>query len=282
MSATASTASDGGYASIMVPLNLGIGADQRVELAASLAKRFRSRLIGIAAEDIVVPYMGDGTTGVDALLFEGAKRTAAENVAKAETLFRRNVGNLNDIDWRSAIASPRNFTLSQARAADLVILARQGSDDANQGQMALSPGDIVMELGRPLIVVPPGIERLSARHVVVAWKDTREARRAVRDALPFLKEAEAVTVLSVGAGAEDQGAADVSDYLTLHGIESQAVIRPDGVRFAVDEITRFARDHDADLIVCGAYGHSRMREWMFGGMTHDLLEATPVCCLMSH
>lgn len=282
MSATASAATDTAYASIMVPLNLGVGAEDRVKLAASLAERFKSRLIGIAAEEFVVPYVGEGTASVDAILIEEAKRTAAENIAKAETLFRRNAGSLNDIDWRCAIAGPRTFVLNQARAADILVLARQGSDDANQGRMALSPGDIVMDLGRPLLVVPPGIERLSAKHVVIAWKDTREARRAVWDALPFLKEAETVTVLSVGSGAEDQGAADVSEYLTLHGIMSRAVTRPDSVKFAADEVMIFAREHNADLIVCGAYGHSRMREWILGGMTHDLLESTPVCCLMSH
>lgn len=282
MSATASAATDTAYASIMVPLNLGAGAEDRVKLAAALAERFKSRLIGIAAEEFVVPYIGEGTASVDAILIEDAKRTAAENIAKAETLFRRNAGSLNDIDWRCAIGGPRSFVLNQARAADILVMARQGSDDASQGRMALSPGDIVMDLGRPLIVVPPGVEHLSAKHVVVAWKDTREARRAVWDALPFLKEAETVTVLSVGSGAEDQGAADVSEYLALHGITSRAVTRPDSVKFDADEVTIFACEHNADLIVCGAYGHSRMREWILGGMTYDLLESTPVCCLMSH
>lgn len=282
MSAIASPAKDAAYASIMAPLNLGAGAEDRIKLAASLAERFKSRLIGIAAEEFVLPYFGDGTASVDAILIEEAKRAAVENIGKAETLFRRNAGSLNDIEWRCAVAEPRSFVLSQARAADILVVARRGSGDADQGRMALSPGDLVMDLGRPLIVVPPGIDHLSAKHAVVAWKDTREARRAVWDALPFLKAAEAVTVLSVGSGAEDQGGADVSAYLARHGVTSRAVARPDSVRYAADEITIFAREHDADLIVCGAYGHSRMREWMFGGMTLELLESTPVCCLMSH
>ncbi len=200
----ASSAKDIAYASIMVPLNLGVGAEDRVKLAASLAERFKSRLIGIAAEECVVPYISEGTESLDAILIEDAKRRAAENIAKAETLFRRHAGSLNETDWRCTIGSPRRFVLDQARAADILVMARQGLDDASQGRMALSPGDIVMELGRPLIVVPPGIEHISAKHVVVAWKSTREARRAVWDALPFLKEADTVTVLSVGAGAEDQ------------------------------------------------------------------------------
>lgn len=270
------------YASIMVPLDLGEGAADRVELAASLAERFGSRLIGVAAEDYVLPYLGDGFSGVDAILVENAKRAAAEDIAKAETVFRQSAGRLNDIDWRCAIEAPRRFIPDQARAADIVVVARQASGDPRQGQMSLAPGDLVMDLGRPLLVVPPRVKRLPAKHVVVAWKNTREARRAVRDALPLLQQAETVTVFSAGAEAQDEGAQDVSDYLALHGVGSRALIRSDGVKYASDELIDFALESGCDLIVSGAYGHSRMQEWIFGGMTQDLLEAAPVCCLMSH
>lgn len=282
MTSAAVSALQTGYASIMVPLNLGEGAEDRVKLAASLANSFGSRLIGIAAEDLLLPYMGDGLSGVDATLIEDARRTAAENLAKAETIFHRAADPLNDIDWRCAIDTPRHFIASQARAADIVVLARQASTDPVQGNMGLSPGDLVMDLGRPLIVVPPRVTQLSARHIVIAWKDTREARRAVWDALPLLRRAETVTVLAIGAEAPDQGAQDVSNYLALHDITSRAVLRTDSIKHASDELIDFTLENGSDLIVAGAYGHSRMQEWFFGGVTHDLLEGTPVCCLMSH
>lgn len=282
MTLTSAAVRQNAYASVMVPLNLGEGAADRVELAASLAERFGSRLIGIAAEDFVLPYIGDGLASVDAILIEDARRTAAENLAKAEAVFRQTASRLNDIEWRSAIDSPRRFVLDQARAADIVVLARQGSSDPGQGQMALSPGDLVMELGRPLIVVPPQVKRLSSRHVVIAWKNTREARRAVRDALPLLQQAETVSVFAAGAEAQDEGAQDVSDHLALYGVGSRAVIRSDGIKYPSDELIDFTIESGCDLIVSGAYGHSRMQEWIFGGMTQDLLEAAPVCCLMAH
>ena len=280
MTATAKSHPD--YASIMVPLNLGSGAADRVKLAASLADRFGSRLIGIAAEDFILPYVGDGLASVDAFLIEESKRAVSEDLARAEAIFRKAADGLKDIVWRSAIETPRSFVLDQARAADLVVLARQAHHDPEQGGMSLSPGDLVMSLGRPLLVVPPGVSYLSGKHIVVAWKDTREARRAVRDALPLLTRAESVTVLSIGPDAEDQGADDVRDYLTLHGVATKAVLRTDTAKHAVNELIDFATEHGADLIVSGAYGHTRMREWMFGGMTRDLLQASPVCCLMSH
>lgn len=282
MTLTPAATQPGRYASIMVPLNLGEGARDLVKLAASLADRLGSRLIGIAGEEFVLPYIGDGLSGVDATLVEDARRVAAENLAKAETAFRGAAGELKDIDWRCTIALPHHFVLSQARAADILVVARQGSDDPGQGQMSLSPGNLVMDLGRPVIVAPPRVSHLAARHIVVAWKDTREARRAVWDALPLLQRAETVTVLSVGAEAEEQGARDVSDYLSLHGVASRAVIRPDSVKYTAIELVDFALGIGSDLIVSGAYGHSRMQEWFFGGVTHDLLESAPVCCLMSH
>jgi nucleotide-binding universal stress UspA family protein len=270
------------YASIMVTLNLGVDAEDSVKLASSLATTFSSRLIGVAAEEFVMPYYGDGAIAVDPAIIEQAKREAAENLAKAETVFRRAAGTISDIEWRSAIAFPNSFALEQARAADLVVVGRRGPDDASHGRMAVSPGDLAMGLGRPILVVPPRKEHLSGKRIVVAWKDTREARRAVWDALPLLKRAEQVFVLAIGPDAAEQGAADVSEHLHRHGVASRAATRPESVKFVVDELTDFAEEEGADLIVSGAYGHSRMREWLFGGVTQELLESTPIPCLLSH
>lgn len=270
------------FASIMVPLNLGAGAADRVKLSLSLAERFGSRLIGIAAQDIVVPYMGDGTASIDELLIEQARQAATDDVAKAEETFRRTAGHYNGIAWRSGIEASLPFVLRNARAADIVVVGRQASLDAPQGRMALSPADLVMELGRPLLIVPPDVTSLSAQSVVIAWRDTREARRAVWDALPFLKRAETVTIVSLGADANEQGADDVRGYLALHGVSADVDVRSNITGFAAEELIACARRKNADLIVAGAYGHSRMREWLLGGMTADLLDTTPVCCMMSH
>lgn len=270
------------YASIMVALNLGVDAADSVKLASSLAGAFSSRLIGVAAEEVVVPYYGDGAIAIDPAIIEQAKREAAEKLAKAETVFRRAAGTINDIDWRCAIGSPNAFVLEQARAADLVVVGRQGPDDASHGGMAISPGDLVMGLGRPILVVPPRKEHLAGKRIVIAWKDTREARRAVWDAMPLLKRAERVFVLAVGPDAGQQGAADVCDHLQRHGVPGRVTLRSEPAKSIVDELTDFAEQEGADLIVSGAYGHSRLREWLFGGVTRDLLDATPVPCLLSH
>lgn len=282
MRTQATTAADAGYASIMVPLNLAAGARYRVEVAADLAERFGSRLIGVAAEDFVLPYVADATAAVDALLIDEAKRVVTENLDKAELLFRASAGQMKALEWRSAIASPYRFILEQSRAADLVVLARYGSSDAYQAGMGLTPGDLVMDLGRPLLVVPPFVSHLQAKHVIVAWKDTREARRAVRDAMPFLRRAEQITVLAIGGDDAASAVADVSAHLRLHGLEARALVRPEAAGGVARTVIDYAIENSADLIVSGAYGHNRMREWAFGGVTLDLLEESPVCCLISH
>lgn len=276
-----SSAAASRYGGLLTAVHLGAGAEATIRFAARLARVLSCRLIGVGGDEIELPYFGDGTGAVDAILVENAHGVVLEDLAKAEALFRR-AAHGADMDWRCAIEPPRSFVLTQARVADLVVLARQGPDDAALGRMGVAPGDIVLELGRPLLVVPPDVETLAARSVVVAWKDTREARRAVWDALPFLARAEMVSVLTVGADPADNGAQDVCGHLAQHGIAARCVQRPDRGEYIVDEITELVRHQRADLIVAGAYGHSRMREWIFGGVTQDLIETTPVCCLMSH
>jgi nucleotide-binding universal stress UspA family protein len=116
----------------------------------------------------------------------------------------------------------------------------------------------------------------------VGWKDTREARRAVWDALPFLKRASQVVVISVDDG---DGAADPQDIvglLQVHDVYATSV-RKDACGSAASEaLVDAASEQAADLLVAGAYGHGRLREWAFGGVTRDLLAYAPICCLMSH
>ncbi|MGO4672878.1 universal stress protein [Bosea sp. 2YAB26] len=270
------------YVSIMALVYPGPDAEGLIGLAASLAHRFSSRLIGIAAEDFVLPYYGDGAVAMDPILVENAKRAAAENLIEAEKVFRRAAGTTSRIEWRSTVCQPRGFILAQSRAADLVVLGRRAPGDVSDSGMAVGPEELIMDLGRPVLLVPPRFEFLSAKRIVVAWKGTREARRAIWDALPLLRQAEAVKVVSVGADAGEQGVEDVCHYLSEHHVSARPVLRQDGLGDPVDQITELARQEGADLIVSGAYGHSRMREWILGGVTNDLLKAAPTCCMMSH
>jgi len=275
------TSSTRNFASIMVCVGLSSRAENRVALAASLASRFGSRLIGIAAEEAAVPYLEDGLGAAQPILVENARNDAMEDLAQAETNFRRGVGSLPDIEWRWNIEKPASFIASQARAADLVVVAKSSSG-ASHRVMTIDPGDAVLRLGRPVLVVPHDAREVLARSVIVAWKDTREARRAVLDALPFLQRAETVTVLSVDEEASAAGTEDVCAHLARHGIASRHQVRASQSGSCADAIVDVALEEGSDLIVSGAYGHNRMREWVFGGVTGDLLANSPIPCFMSN
>jgi nucleotide-binding universal stress UspA family protein len=127
---------------------------------------------------------------------------------------------------------------------------------------------------------------LRAERVVIGWKDTREARRAVHDALPFLHEAEHVAIVEIcepdEADMAQKSIDEVAQYLERHRIKAGPKIVLHRKGSDATQLIRLVQDEGADLLVTSAYGHSRLGEWIFGGMTRDLLNSCPVFCLMSH
>jgi nucleotide-binding universal stress UspA family protein len=121
---------------------------------------------------------------------------------------------------------------------------------------------------------------------VVACKDTRECRRAVRDALPFLRAAKEVLVVEIGeedSKSEDKKhLTDIGRYLVRHGVIVADEIWRRARGPAATELLELVRAEKADLIVSGGYGHTRLGEWIFGGVTQELLASSPVCCMLSH
>ena len=143
-----------------------------------------------------------------------------------------------------------------------------------------------MQCGRPILVAPPKPGKFLGRAVVVAWKDTREARRAVADSLPFLKAAGQVVVVECcakdGIAEARLNTSDVVQHLRRHGVEAFGKAVPAARERVSAELQITAQEIGADLIVAGAYGHSRLGEWAFGGVTFDLLKAPERFILLSH
>ncbi len=147
--------------------------------------------------------------------------------------------------------------------------------------MAVDPGDAVMRLGRPVLIVPPRVDHLEARRVAIGWKDTREARRAVRDALPLLKRASQAVIVSIDDGRGAADTRDVVGFLQAHDVDATSVAR-DALGPAVSRSAyRRGREYGADLIVTGPTPWPPARMGL-RRMTRDLLGGAPVCCLMSH
>ena len=269
------------YANIMVSVDLTYRAEPRAKLAAHLADRFGARLTGVAAYEPFYDAAPVGPVGAVCIVPD-FQQAALSELERAQALFREAAGARSDVEWRADLDFPVPYLAEQARAADLVVVGRKTAGEAPDRRCAVDPGVLVMVAGRPVLVAPPGIDYIEASRVVVAWKDTREARRAVHDALPFLKRAKYVHVVSVNEPGAVFGTRDVADHLRQHGIEATTAETQAVNESTAEGLLDVASECGADLLVMGAYGHSRMREWVFGGVTRDLLEGAPICCLMSH
>ena len=154
------------------------------------------------------------------------------------------------------------------------------------GTRQVNAGELVLRAGRPVLVVPAEVEWLKLKSIIVAWKDTREARRAISDALPLLHKAREVIVVELLEAGADQAAAkarvdDVGAWLVRRGISASSIATK-ALIGVTDRLTILAQDEGASIIVAGAYGRTRFQEWVFGGVTRDLLEQQKCCVLLSH
>ncbi len=275
------------YASLMVYVDEGADSEARAAMACDLAVRFDARLIGISASlpdaPQIDPYAGGAMLGEMLGLF---RDMAEADVSRAEAIFWKAAGvHADRCEWRGKVGFPLDLVGQAVRAADLLIIGRL--DPARSPHRSIDPGDALMTLGRPVLIVPPVPARPpEGTTAVVAWKDCREAQRAVSSALPMLKASTLTHVIEICvADAMDDAkgrTADVADFLGRHDIvaSAYALLGDGGPRSS--QILKYAADHQAGLIVAGGYGHARMREWVFGGVTHGLLGTAPVSLLLSH
>ncbi|MGE5268511.1 MAG: universal stress protein [Thiohalocapsa sp.] len=266
----------------------------RVELATALAARCEAHLIALhtmpAAE---MPRRRDyfdvfGRRLLAPLYREFAERMQAESEL-AQALFEEIVQRQGvSAEWRTATGYPSQSAALHGRYVDLIVLGQCDPDDAQWAFFRPLPEEVALAVGRPVLVLPyTGGWPQIARHVLVAWDASREATRAVNDALPLLAQAESVTVLSVDPHADwrrhgDVPGADIGLHLARHGVK--AVVEETvsaGVGIA-DVLLSRASDLGADLLVMGAYGHSRVRELVLGGATRTVLDSMTLPVLLAH
>ena len=272
------------YKTVMVGLALDRRNDACLRVAGDLAERFGARIIGVAASDIRPPmYFADGDVAQKLLDEEAA--AIERRLSQLEAEFRAAVERrATALEWRSARALPVPYLLQQARAADILVIGAR-SETLVDPISAPDPSDLVMQAGRPLIVVPSTVEWLDLRSVLVAWKDVREARRAVFDALPILAAAKEVTIAEIpeqdGRRAEALAhVADVAAWLRSHGIAANTVV-PEKAGGVTGQIESIAANIGAGAVIAGAYGHSRFREWVLSGVTRHLAIESRRCAFLS-
>lgn len=272
------------YATIMVHLDLNRGNDAPVHVACELADLFGAGLVGITACQPEPVAYAEGAVAQS--LVAKLRTEAEEKIAVIQERFQSATqGRGKGSQFRSGFGVPAEFIAREARAADLLVTGSEIGAFPDP-LWRVDPSELVMQLGRPILVVPAEVTRLRLGHVVVAWKDTREARRAVADALPLLHKAKEVTVMEIAESDDDRSAAtrrvsDVVGWLAEHGVTASNKV-PTRRGNAVEQLAEQAGEIGADLIVAGAYGHTRLREWIFGGVTRDLIRQAHRCAFLSH
>lgn len=272
------------YSTLMVHLDLEGPNETLLRIAGDLATRFDANVIGTASAGITPPlYFAEGAGATEALEMERAwlEGQLKERHDEFQRVLHAMSGRL---EWRSALERPSEFVARNARAADLVIVGTRSG--RGESMREIDVGETAIRAGRPILFVPAGASWLKLSTVVVAWKDTREARRAINDALPLLHLAREVVVVELLDKAADQKAAqarvdDVKRWLNRRGINASS-ISTRALIGVTGQLSIMAQDEGADIIVAGAYGHTRFQEWLFGGVTRELLAQQKHCVLLSN
>jgi nucleotide-binding universal stress UspA family protein len=266
------------FATIMVSVDFDQASKARISLAADLAVRFKSVLIGVAGWPLLKP--DHKSVSETELPSTRSAESVSNELKHLGEKFRKIAEDITDrVEWRSSINFPREVIATEARAADLVVIGQGFLPDT------YDPGTIILAAGRPVLVVPQDTDRLEASRVLIAWKDKREARRAVRDALPLLKGAKEVCIAVVktaGSEGADAQIADVVQYLERHHVSVGQQISTVASEDEETVLLDLAKKHGINLIVAGAYGRTRLSEWIFGGVTRHLLLNSRVPCLFSN
>ncbi len=262
----------------------------RVSIAAQLARSFASHLTGIAptgVADIVLSLNTAIPDGIECIQLS-AKYLRVRAEASVER-FRAQVEPMALPSFEAIVVEDRTVdaVVHLGRCSDLVVVGQADPGSFIEGVERDFAQQVLMSAGRPVLVVPFAGEFATTGHrILVAWNGGREAAVAVRDALPFLQTAEQVDLLVVGrpegdAGDGRSGVDDARRWLARHGVEVRC--RSEDADADVGErVLSRAGDLGADLVVMGAYGHSRMRQWALGGATRSMLAHMTVPVLMAH
>jgi nucleotide-binding universal stress UspA family protein len=192
------------------------------------------------------------------------------------------------IESRVSSADQISAITLNARYADLVVIGQKNPADSVLSGSLVNPGNVVLACPRPVLVIPYiGAPAGFGNHILIAWNGSRESCRAVTDALPLLKLAGRVTVMAVDPRISNSAhgaapGADLAKFLASHDVKVTAQPDYSDVDDAGVELLSRAADLGADLLVMGAYGHTRTREWVLGGVTRTILASMTIPVLMSH
>ena len=258
----------------------------RLKVALKLAREQQAKVSAIFFANPVGMPPAIAGRGASAAFLAEATRVARERAAELEAEFsdactRDNV----EFSWMVIEGDHVQLLSEHAHAADIIIASQPAVEHFEDRFRVRLQEELVMNTGLPVMVVPKGFDpdRKIGKNVLVAWKSTREAVRAVRDNLPILKAAEKVVILTVGADMADAlSELEVLRHLRRHGIEADAQSIEEAGGGTGATILDFAAAHGSDVLIMGGFGHSHWREVLLGGVTQHMLFNATIPVIMSH
>lgn len=277
------------FKTVLVHVDESLRSSERIKIAAKIADINASHVVGLAV------------TGVSRYIFEGSNINAndpnftmhlalvRERAEKAIAQFKIKADQLNIRSFESNIASDEaNGGLGlRARYSDLIIIGQTNRNEPSPSVLSDFPEYMVMNAGKPVLVIPyEGEFTGEFEHPIIAWDASRESSRAVSDALPFLIKAKSVKIVIFNPKVDDEihgeePGADIALFLTRHNVKVDVIVQHTNEHIG-DALINIATELNGDLLVMGAYGHSRLREMLMGGASKTLFAKMRIPTLMSH
>ena len=286
-------------ATILCPVDGLPGSEAALEAAIAVGRTFNAHVTLLHVEvppESAVPMVGEGMTGaVIEEIMESARKNAQERAKTARALFDRHCAEPGlalaeedaapeagrfTVAWTHIRGIESDQVAARGKLFDLLVLARPNGEAS--GRFGDSLEAAIFDSGRPVMMVPSPSTATAWPTIAIAWRDTKESARGLASALPFLRKAERVLLLTVAEGGASADLTQGRRYLAYHGINAESRTLEPGERSAGDAILAEAKAEGAELLVMGAYSHSRLRQLVLGGMTRDVLERAEIAVLMAH
>lgn len=273
------------YKTILLHLANDASHMARIEAAVDLAERFRAHVMALyIANPVSMPAEIEGRGASQVFIEEATERArATAETVKAELKARMDAKKLS-FEWWSAEGDHLDLLAEHALYVDLAIVSHSRAELIEDRIVFHVPEHLPLVVGCPVVILPAeGFRAAIGRHVMIAWKPCIEAARAVNLALPLLKQAEKTTILSILAEPQTPSpAAQLGVMLGRHGIKPAIITDTSGAQYPGEAILVHVRDMQADALVMGAYGHSRLREMVLGGVTRHVLMNAKIPMLLAH
>ncbi|HFC04579.1 MAG TPA: universal stress protein [Rhizobiales bacterium] len=273
---------------VLVCLNEVERTDQMLSVITALNNKMPMHFVGLYVVPAVQVYPSAGMQ-ISTQIYDGWQKYYTDHAKEVKAKFEKLLqvegllGEWRQVNSGSSVIA--DTVIEHGTMCDLVVVPQSRNDDGDGIETGFAE-QVIMESGRPVLVIPTyGEFKEIGKSVLVAWNGKRESARAIFDAMPFLRRADKVEVSWLNPDKEDGldlPGAEMAEVLARHDIDVTVEAIPAGDLAVGEALLSHASDLGADMLVMGAYGHSRMREFVFGGATRTILESMTIPVLMSH